>query len=94
MNDIMSDESFQKAVFEIAAESSKEEFKPFMFPNVDGDCVEVFMSQSCYYAKWIDPHLTLYLEEGTDKIVGYCITGISRIWSKYLEAEKHENSQM
>ena len=75
---VMTDKEYADAVFEITAQVQGE-FKPFVFPNEDGDCVEFFVSQKEYYAKRIDDYLTLYLEEETGEIAGFVVKNITRI---------------
>jgi hypothetical protein len=75
---VMTDQEYENAVLEIA-EQVQGEFTPFAFPNDDGDCVEFFVSPKEYYSKRVDEYLTLYLEEGTNKIAGFVVKNISRI---------------
>ena len=74
----MTDQSFIQTVFDIASSHSGA-FSPFVFYNSAGNCLEVFLSDKDYYAKWLNPNLTVYLAEGTDEVVGLVITGISRL---------------
>jgi hypothetical protein len=75
---VMTEQEFADAVFEIAAQVQSE-FKPSVFLNEDGDCVEFFVSKNEYYAKRIDDYLTLYLEEETGEIAGFVVKNITRI---------------
>lgn len=45
----------------------------------DGDCLSVFFSPSLCYAKRMDGLLTVYLEEGTDELVGCKVKGVSQL---------------
>jgi hypothetical protein len=63
--------------------------------NPDGDEIECLFDindapqqgirYGISYGKWINHHLTLLLEEGTDKVVGFVVHGIKRLINKANE---------
>lgn len=45
-------------------------FQPTVFRNREGKCIEVFWSNEMYFAKYINPSLTLYIGENSRVVVG------------------------
>jgi hypothetical protein len=70
----MSMQDFEAFIESIPAREGP--FKPFVYYDPDGDCVEVFESDENYYGKSIGPHLTVYISEETGKIIGAMIGGL------------------
>jgi hypothetical protein len=59
-----------------------EPFRPIVYNNVEGDCIEFYVSSNDYYSKRVDDYLTLYLDMDSDDIVGFNIKNIRRIFDK------------
>jgi len=89
MTTTLSKQDFMDTIFEIAGESSGD-FKPFVFHNKAGDCIEFFVSKDDYFGERIDDYLTLYLDMDTEQIVGFVIKNIKRI----LDRLSHQKSAM
>jgi hypothetical protein len=78
---VLSDTDFVQEVFNIANNPVKP-FRPFVFYNKAGDCIEFYVSQNDYYAERIDDYLTLFLDMETDEIVGFMVKNIKQILNK------------
>jgi hypothetical protein len=63
---------------------STEPFRPFVFHNIDGDCLEFYVSQNNFYGKYIDNYLSILLDMDTDEIVGFIIDNIKYIANKVI----------
>jgi hypothetical protein len=61
---------------------TNEPFQPIVYNNVEGDCIEFYVSTNDYYSKRVDDYLTLYLDIDSDDIVGFNIKNIRRIFNK------------
>lgn len=78
---VLSDQEFAQQIFEIAGEPV-EQFESYVFNNIEGDCIEFFVSPENYFAERIDDYLTLYLDMNTEEITGFVIKNVKRIIEK------------
>jgi hypothetical protein len=56
-----------------------ENFVPFAFHNVEGDCIEFFISNEMYYGERIDDYVTVYRNVETNDITGAVIKNVKRL---------------
>ena len=68
--------------FEELAKLPRPPWKPNAFYNKHGKQIEIYLSDDSYYAKWINPQITLYLSFETNEIVGVCIEGADHLIEK------------
>jgi len=54
-------------------------FKPCAFYNKHGDQIECFIKNDEYYAKWLNPSVTVYLSMETDEVVGFVVENVKRL---------------
>ncbi|GMU21868.1 MAG: hypothetical protein AMXMBFR13_19560 [Phycisphaerae bacterium] len=66
-----------------AAYSRKGPFKPFAYHDLDGDCIEFFVSNEPFTAQRVDSWLTVYHGDHSQKIIGSLIKGVSRLLSQH-----------
>jgi len=52
-------------------------YEPGWFYNVEGNQIEAYWSNKAFYAKWINPDLTVYKNRDGD-IVGVCVCGVKQ----------------
>jgi hypothetical protein len=70
----MSDNDFEQAVLEAAAQAG--EFCPLAVYDPDGDCIEFLISNESYRAERFDCLVTIYYGRESGKIVGSLIKGV------------------
>lgn len=59
---------------------------PTIFHNIDGNLLEVFLTDDPYYAQWINHDISIYRNQETDEITGIEISNLN----KHLGPEKCE----
>lgn len=60
-------------------------FQPQVLFDKDGDCLEFLISNESFYAQRLDGLVTVYYGEGSGRLVGSVIKGISKFLRSALE---------
>jgi hypothetical protein len=55
------------------------EFRPFVFYNKAGNCLEVYLSNSDYYSDYVDNTLSILRDMNSNEIVGFVVNNIDYI---------------
>jgi hypothetical protein len=55
------------------------DFRPFVHFNREGDMIQVYLTNTNCYGHTLGGGLVVYLEEGTDRVVGLEIAGARRL---------------
>jgi hypothetical protein len=55
------------------------DFRPFVHFNREGDMIQVYLANTNCYGHTLGGGLVVYLEEGTDRVVGLEIAGARRL---------------
>ncbi len=85
---ILAEEEETIAYFpELPKEMERPPWKPEPFYNVDGDGIELYLSDDCSYTKWLCPGVEVKLSIETDEIVGINIWGVKK---RIAEAEEKQ----
>jgi hypothetical protein len=58
---------------------------PKVFPNPDGDCIEVLLSNQSYCAERLDSLVTVYVNRDNGELVGALVKGIRSFVRKMVE---------
>jgi hypothetical protein len=58
---------------------------PRIFPNYDGDCIEVLLSNDNYRAERIDSLVTVYVNRDNGELVGALVKGVRSFIRKMVE---------
>ncbi len=56
-----------------------------VFPNYDGDCIEVLLSNDSYRAERIDSLVTVYVNRDNGELVGALVKGVCAFIRKMVE---------
>jgi hypothetical protein len=59
--------------------------RPRVFPNHDGDCIEVLLSNENYRAERLDSLVTVYVNRENGELVGALIKGVRSFIRKMVE---------
>jgi hypothetical protein len=58
---------------------------PKVFPNPDGDCIEVLLSNDSYLAERLDSLVTVYVNRENGELVGALVKGVRSFVRKMVE---------
>jgi hypothetical protein len=58
---------------------------PKVFPDHDGDCIEVLLSNESYRAERLDSLVTVYVNRDTGELVGAFVKGVRSFIKKMVE---------
>ncbi len=57
----------------------KNDFEPYSYRHSEeGDFLECYFIKEDYYGMWINPHVTVFISEKTDEIIGLELNGIKQ----------------
>ena len=59
--------------------------RPKMFPNYDGDCIELLLSNDNYRAERIDSLVTVYINRENGELVGALVKGVRSFIQKWVD---------
>jgi len=82
--DAVADEQISQAL-EVIMEDSTPVFKPFVYYDPDGDCLEVVLSMDNFYGEYVNKNLVTYHKHVTDELVGLMIDNVSQLCKKITE---------
>jgi hypothetical protein len=60
-------------------------FTPTAFHSVEGDCIEIVLSQDTYFGRRLCKHITVLLSEDTEKPVGLILKGVRSLIAELAE---------
>jgi len=81
----MNNEEVRKKLNEVIMEDSTPVFKPFVYYDPDGDCLEVVLSMDNFYGEYVNKNLVTYHKHVTDELVGLMIDNVSQLCKKITE---------
>jgi hypothetical protein len=73
------DSDFARWVASFGPPVDPRDFRPFVYLNREGDMIQVYLTNTNCYGHSLGGGLVVYLEEGTDRVVGLEIAGARRL---------------